>query len=117
MTNIIIALAHSLAPDEAEALGLPAKTLRPGTEVVVPEDVARGLIGAGYAAVETEKPREVAHALRRRAPEDHEVGVYQPPEENPPSDEKAPTQTLDASVATSPSEGVPPSATRGGSKR
>lgn len=80
MSNIIIGLAHGLGADEAERLGLPAKALRPGTEVVVTDDVARGLIGAGYAAVETEKPREVAAALKRYAPEGHEIGVYEAPE-------------------------------------
>lgn len=81
MNNVIISLAHHLDADSAERLGLPKHDLSPGTEIVVAEDVAKGLIGAGYAAVEAERPREVAKALKRHAPQDVKVGVYEESQE------------------------------------
>lgn len=82
MSNVIIELAHHLSAGDAERLGLPAEDLIPTTEVVVTEDVARSLVGAGYAAnVEPERVKDVAKALRRKAPADHPVGLYQAPKE------------------------------------
>jgi hypothetical protein len=107
MSNVIITLAHGLGASEAERLGLPAKEINPGTEVVVTDDVARGLIGAGYAAVETEKPREVAKALKRHAPDGHKVGLYEAPE--------ADAKVADAEPKTDADPG--PSGTQAAAKR
>lgn len=103
MSNVIITLAHHLAADDAERLGLPKQDLTPTTEVVVTEDVARSLIGAGYAAVETEQVKEVAKALRRKAPAGHEVGLYQAPAEDQGEDAKP-----DAPAVSAPVNGAAP---------
>lgn len=103
MSNVIIELAHHLAAGDAERLGLPAKDLIPTTEIVLPEDVAHALISAGYAAVEAEKPKEVAKALRRHAPADYPVGLYVAPVE----DQGEPAKP-DAPAVSAPVSGAAP---------
>jgi hypothetical protein len=106
VSNVIIELAHHLDAGSAERLGLPAKDLLPTTEVVVAEDVARALIGAGYAAVETERPEQVAKALRRKAPAGHAVGLYEAPDEDQGEPAKA-----DAPAVSAPVSGAAPKRT------
>jgi hypothetical protein len=115
MSNVIITLAHHLNAEDAEKLGLPKNDLNPLTEIVVPEDVARGLIGAGYAQVETERPEQVAKALRRHAPKDHKVGLYVAPEEVTAADDGK-TADTEPKTNAEPSEGTQAAPKRGSGK-
>lgn len=79
-TKVKIMLAHPLDDYMVERLGLPKLTghdrYGPGVEVVMQAEQARGVVAAGYAAVDVEDKQAVLKALRPDSKlNDVEVGL------------------------------------------